>query len=97
MVGRYRSKRPHEAVRRSVLAALTAAIALSACGSAGGGLVISYYTPASEAATFTAVAKRCNEKLGGRFTIEQVSLPRSPTSSACSWPVGSPVTTAPWT
>ena len=60
-----------------VLAALTAASSLSACGSAAGGLVISYYTPASEAATFTAVAKKCNEKLGGKFTIEQVSLPKA--------------------
>lgn len=49
---------------------------MSACGSAGGGLVISYYTPASETATFTAVAKRCNEQLGGKFTIQQISLPK---------------------
>jgi multiple sugar transport system substrate-binding protein len=28
-------------------------------------------------ATFTAVAKRCNEQLGGRFTIKQVSLPKA--------------------
>src|SRR4051794_31362014 len=27
-------------------------------------------------ATFSAVAKRCNEELGGRFTIQQVSLPK---------------------
>src|SRR5690349_14078140 len=27
-------------------------------------------------ATFAAVAKRCNEQLGGRFTIKQVSLPK---------------------
>src|SRR5258708_40168561 len=27
-------------------------------------------------ATFTAVAKRCNEQLGGRFTIQQISLPK---------------------
>lgn len=60
-----------------VLAALTAASSLTACGSTTGGLVISYYTPASETATFTAVAKRCNDKLGGRFTIEQVSLPKA--------------------
>src|SRR4051794_41929766 len=26
--------------------------------------------------TFTAVAKRCNEQLGGRFKIQQVSLPK---------------------
>ncbi len=39
-------------------------------------MVINYYTPANEMATFTAVAKRCNEQLGGRFTIQQVSLPK---------------------
>jgi len=49
---------------------------VSACGSGGGGLVINYYTPANEMATFTAVAKRCNEELGGRFKIQQVSLPK---------------------
>jgi multiple sugar transport system substrate-binding protein len=27
-------------------------------------------------ATFTAVAKRCNEELGGRFKIQQISLPK---------------------
>ncbi len=60
----------------AALAALTTASIVSACGSGGGGIVINYYTPASEMATFTAVAKRCNEKLGGRFTIRQVSLPK---------------------
>jgi trehalose/maltose transport system substrate-binding protein len=49
---------------------------VSACGSAGGGIVINYYTPANEMATFTAVAKRCNEELGGRFKIQQISLPK---------------------
>lgn len=60
----------------AALAALTTASAVSACGTGGGGLVINYYTPANEMATFTAVAKRCNEELGGRFTIRQVSLPK---------------------
>ncbi|MCV7042623.1 ABC transporter substrate-binding protein [Mycolicibacterium moriokaense] len=60
----------------TALAALTTASIVSACGSGGGGIVINYYTPASEMATFTAVAKRCNEKLDGRFTIRQVSLPK---------------------
>jgi multiple sugar transport system substrate-binding protein len=60
----------------AALAALTAASTLTACGSGGGGIVINYYTPANEMATFTAVAKRCNEELGGRFTIQQVSLPK---------------------
>ena len=49
---------------------------VTACGSGGGGIVINYYTPANEMATFTAVAKRCNEQLGGRFTIQQISLPK---------------------
>jgi multiple sugar transport system substrate-binding protein len=49
----------------------------TACSSQGGGIVINYYTPASEMATFTAVAKRCNDELGGRFTIKQVSLPKA--------------------
>jgi multiple sugar transport system substrate-binding protein len=39
--------------------------------------VVSLYTPASETATFTAVAKRCNDELGGRFRIEQRSLPKA--------------------
>ena len=60
----------------AALAALTTASMVSACGSGGGGIVINYYTPANEMATFTAVAKRCNEELGGRFTIQQVSLPK---------------------
>jgi trehalose/maltose transport system substrate-binding protein len=60
----------------AALAALTTASMVTACGSGGGGIVINYYTPANEMATFTAVAKRCNEQLGGRFTIQQVSLPK---------------------
>ena len=60
----------------AALAALTTASMVSACGASGGGIVINYYTPASEMATFTAVAKRCNEELGGRFTIQQISLPK---------------------
>ncbi len=60
----------------AALAALTTASTVVACGSGGGGIVINYYTPANEAQTFTAVAKRCNEELNGRFTIQQVSLPK---------------------
>jgi multiple sugar transport system substrate-binding protein len=60
----------------AALAALTTASLVSACGSGGGGIVINYYTPANEAQTFTAVAKRCNEELAGRFTIQQLSLPK---------------------
>ncbi|WP_353356251.1 ABC transporter substrate-binding protein [Mycobacterium sp.] len=60
----------------AALAALTMASTVAACGSGSGGIVIDYYTPANEMATFTAVAKRCNEQLGGRFTIQQISLPK---------------------
>lgn len=60
----------------AAVAALTTASALTACGSDSGGIVINYYTPANEAQTFTAVAKRCNDELGGRFRIQQISLPK---------------------
>nr|WP_156744393.1 ABC transporter substrate-binding protein [Mycobacterium sp. E740] len=63
-------------VGAAAVAALMTASMLSACGSESGGLVVNFYTPANEAQTFTAVAKRCNEQLGGRFTIRQVSLPK---------------------
>ena len=62
-------------VGAGAIAALTVATS-SACSSGGGGNVVSLYTPASETATFTAVAKRCNEQLAGKFTIEQFSLPK---------------------
>ncbi|MGE2719017.1 ABC transporter substrate-binding protein [Mycolicibacterium celeriflavum] len=61
----------------AAVAALTTASVLTACGSDSGGIVINYYTPANEAQTFTAVAKRCNDELGGRFRIQQISLPKS--------------------
>lgn len=60
----------------AALAALTTASTVSACGVHDDGIVVNYYTPANEMATFTAVAKRCNEELGGRFTIKQISLPK---------------------
>jgi multiple sugar transport system substrate-binding protein len=50
---------------------------ISACGSGDNGRMISFFTPASGAATFAAVAKHCTEQLGRRFTIQQFSLPRS--------------------
>jgi multiple sugar transport system substrate-binding protein len=60
----------------AALAALTTASTVAACGSGGGAVVINWYTPANEMATFTAVAKRCNEELGGHYKIQQVSLPK---------------------
>lgn len=62
----------------AVLAASTTASVLSACGSGGHGLVISFYTPATDGATFTAVAQRCTEQAAGRYRIQHVSLARSP-------------------
>jgi trehalose/maltose transport system substrate-binding protein len=73
MVSRGRTRR----VGAVVLASLIIASA-SACGSARGGLVISFYTPATDGATFAAVARDCTNQLGGRFSIEHVSLPRAP-------------------
>ncbi|EHB49905.1 extracellular solute-binding protein family 1 [Mycolicibacterium rhodesiae JS60] len=64
-------------VGAAAIAALTCASLVSSCGSGENGVVVSFYTPASETATFTAVAKRCNDELGGRFRIEQRSLPKA--------------------
>ena len=58
------------------LATLNAAAGMSACGSGADNRTVSFYTPASETATFTAVAKRCNDELGGRLRIQQYSLPK---------------------
>lgn len=59
------------------LAALTTALLPLACGQGNGGLVISLYTPADDSGTYTAIAKRCTAQFGGRFAIQQISLPRS--------------------
>ena len=61
----------------AVLAALTIAW-VSGCGSGVSGLVISVYTPASDSATFTVLARRCTEQAGGRYVVAHVSLPRGP-------------------
>jgi multiple sugar transport system substrate-binding protein len=59
------------------LTVLSAASAVSACGARDDGRVISFYTPVGDAATFTAVAQRCSDELGGRFTIRHFSLPKA--------------------
>jgi multiple sugar transport system substrate-binding protein len=59
------------------LAVLSAASAVSACGARDDGRVVSFYTPAGDAAAFTAVAQRCTDELGGRFSIRHYSLPKS--------------------
>jgi multiple sugar transport system substrate-binding protein len=61
----------------AAVAALTTASVVSACGSGSDGNVINLYTSANELATFSALAKRCEEELGGGFTIRQISLPKS--------------------
>ncbi len=61
----------------ALLTALSAASTLLACGSGSQGLVISFYTAATETATFTVVAKRCTDRVGGRFRIEHFTLPRA--------------------
>jgi multiple sugar transport system substrate-binding protein len=58
------------------MAALAAVSAVSACSSGGNGDVINLYTSANELATFTALAKRCDEQLGN-VKIRQISLPKS--------------------
>lgn len=63
-------------VGAAAVTAMTIASIVSACGAESSGSVVSLYTPASETATFTAVAKRCNEELAGRFRIQQRSLPK---------------------
>ncbi|BBX95566.1 trehalose-binding lipoprotein LpqY [Mycobacterium lacus] len=62
----------------TVLTALTTASAVSSCGSSGKGVVLSFYTPSSDSATFAAVAQQCNAQSGGRFAIQHISLARSP-------------------
>lgn len=59
-----------------VLAILTAV--LPACGSGHRGLVISFYTPAADGATFDEVARRCSQEADGRYTVAHFSLPRAP-------------------
>jgi multiple sugar transport system substrate-binding protein len=62
----------------AVLAALTTATLVCSCGSGSNGLVISFYTPATDGATFAAVAQRCTEQAGGRYAVAHISLARSP-------------------
>lgn len=61
-----------------MLAVLLVAWAVPACGAGENGLVISFYTPASDGQTFTEDALRCNDQFGGRFSIRHVSLARAP-------------------
>lgn len=57
---------------------MTTAALTMACTPTTNGVVVSLYTPANDAATFSVLAKRCTEQMGGRFAIEHFSLPKSP-------------------
>ena len=59
------------------LAVLSAVATVTSCATGDDGRVVSFYTPASGAATFAAIARRCTEHSGGRFTVRQFSLSRS--------------------
>jgi multiple sugar transport system substrate-binding protein len=72
------ASRRRPARRRSValLTALITASTVLGCGPSSHALIISFYTAATETATFTVIAKRCTDQLGGRFRIEHFTLPR---------------------
>jgi multiple sugar transport system substrate-binding protein len=74
MVSQGRVRRP----AAILLAVLTVASSVLACAPTSSGLVISFYTPAGDAETFAEVSRRCTEQSGGRYTIQHVSLPKSP-------------------
>lgn len=60
------------------LATITVAATVLACGSVPSGLVITFFTPATDSASFSAVAQECTRQMGGRFAVQHVSLPRGP-------------------
>nr|WP_313675855.1 ABC transporter substrate-binding protein [Mycolicibacterium sp.] len=62
--------------RAAAIGLATLSVGVSGCSGTLDSRTVTLYTPASETATFTAVAKRCNEELGGRFRIQQLSLPK---------------------
>lgn len=58
-------------------AVLLAVLAVAGCAPVATGTTISFYTPANDAATFATIARTCTEQAGGRYSVRQVSLPRS--------------------
>ncbi|MGL4304931.1 MAG: extracellular solute-binding protein [Mycobacteriaceae bacterium] len=50
---------------------------LSACDSASDGVVLNFYTAADGAQQYAAAAKECSAVSGGRYLIEQQTLPKS--------------------
>lgn len=65
-------------LRRVGAIALAALLVVAGCGSAGGPLVISFYTPSTDEDTFAAISRDCTQQSGGRFTIRHLGLGRAP-------------------
>ncbi len=66
-------------LRRAIaLAVATIAAPVVACGSDGNSMVIGFYTPSTDEATFSAIARDCTRQFGGRFAIRHISLGRAP-------------------
>jgi multiple sugar transport system substrate-binding protein len=59
-----------------VAAALLAAPLLAACGGGTGARVLAFYTPADGATQYAQAAEDCTAAAGGRYRIEQRTLPR---------------------
>jgi len=57
-------------------AALLAAGLLAGCGSDDEGVVLRFYTPADGATQYGQAAVDCTDRAGGRYRIEQQTLPR---------------------
>ena len=57
-------------------AALLAAGLLAGCGSGDEGVVLRFYTPADAATQYGQAAVDCTDQAGGRYRIEQQTLPR---------------------
>ena len=66
-------------LRRAIaLAVATITASVVACGSGGNSVVIGFYTPSTDEATFSAIARDCARQFGGRFAIRHISLGRAP-------------------
>ena len=57
-------------------AALAAVTLLAGCGSGDDGVVLRFYTPADAADQYAQAAAECTRAAGGRYRIEQRTLPR---------------------
>ncbi|HVE96673.1 MAG TPA: ABC transporter substrate-binding protein [Pseudonocardiaceae bacterium] len=67
---------PRRRARTLTSAALAAVLLLAGCGSGDGGVVLRFYTPADGADQYAQAAAECTQAAGGRYRIEQRTLPR---------------------